>query len=267
VVTGLAGRVVCITGAAERAGAAFARSYVRAGADVAAGEGGAGASVMVNHLPSQSAQADALVAELGASACACAGDITDPTQGRELVAACRERFGRLDVLVHNASTFQPRPWQEVTEADFDAALAVNLRVPFFLSQAAAEVMLGQGGGNIVALVGNSLSEAWPEFIPHSVAKTALARLMEQLAVALAPTIACNSIAPSQFFRSDDGVNDQLRQARGERAPSGELAEPRPGLQIREADLTAVFAALSYFSTCTPQVTGTTLRVDGGKALV
>ncbi|WP_169923820.1 SDR family NAD(P)-dependent oxidoreductase [Propionicimonas paludicola] len=253
--TGLAGRVVCITGAAERAGAEFARRYVQAGA-----------KVMISHLPSQAAQAEALLAELGSAAAACAGDITDPAQGRELVAACCDHFGRLDVLVHNASTFAPRPWLEVDEAAFDSALGVNLRGPFFLSQAAAKVMLTQGGGNIVALVGNSLSEAWPEFIPHSVAKTALARLMEQLAVALAPTIACNAVAPSQFFRSDDGSNDRLRQARGEAAPSGQTAQVRPGLWIREADLDAVFAALSYLSTCTPQVTGTTLRVDGGKAL-
>lgn len=254
-VSGLAGKVVCITGAAERAGREFALRYAEAGA-----------TVVVNHLPGQAEQAASVVAELGGPALAVSADITDPAQGRDLVDACVAHFGRLDVLVHNASSFRARPWLEVGEDDFDSALSVNLRGPFFLSQAAARVMLRQGSGNMIALVGNSLSEAWPEFVPHSVSKTALARLMEQLAVALAPTVACNSIAPSQFYRSDDGANDRLRQLRGESAPSGTTTQLRPGLSIREADLDAVFDALTYFSTCTPQVTGLTLRIDGGKAL-
>ena len=184
-VTGLAGRVVCITGAAERAGAEFARRYVQAGA-----------KVMISHLPGQAAQAEALLAELGPATAACAGDITDPAQGRELVAACCDHFGRLDVLVHNASTFAPRPWLEVDEAAFDSALGVNLRGPFFLSQARREGDADPGrratswpwSATRSARPGRSSSRT-------SVAKTALARLMEQLAIALAPTIACNVVAP------------------------------------------------------------------------
>lgn len=255
-VNAIEGKVVLITGAAERAGREFARRFV-----------GAGARVVVNHLPFQQEQADELVAELGEAAVAISADITDAAQCAELVQASLTAFDGLDVLVHNASTFMPRPWQLVSEADFDTSFGVNVRGPFFLTQAAASVMLERGGGNIIGLLGNSLTEAWPEFIPHAVSKTAMGRLMEQFAVALAPQIACNSVAPSQFLRSDDGTNDQLRKSRGEEVHAGRTARAGRGGRIREADVDAVFEALLFYATCTPQVTGTTLRIDGGKALV
>lgn len=255
-VTSLTGKVVCITGAAERAGREFVVRYAEAGA-----------FVVVNYLPSQADSAQDLARQLGPSVTAIAADITDVGQCHDLVGGCVDAFGRLDVLVHNASTFRSRDWTDVTEEDFDFSFDVNLRGPFFLTQAAAKVMLAQGSGNIIALVGNSLQEAWPTFIPHSVSKTALARLMEQMAVALAPTVACNSIAPSQFFRSDDGANDLLRESRGESRHSNGVVEMGRGLKIREADMDAVYEALQYFSVCTPQVTGMTLRIDGGKSLI
>jgi NAD(P)-dependent dehydrogenase (short-subunit alcohol dehydrogenase family) len=255
----LEGRVVLITGAAERAGRSFARSFAAAGA-----------RVVVNHLPHQEDLARAVVAEIasrGGEAISVPADITCVDEARALVDMTVDRFDRLDVVVHNASTFTPVPWTNVDEAHFDAAFAVNVKGPFFLSQAAARVMQAQGEGRIIALVGHSLVEAWPDFIPHAVAKTALARLMEQLAVALAPTIACNSVAPAQFLGSDDGENDALRTVRGEALPHDGLYEHAAGVWLREVDADAVTEVLIYLSTCSPQISGTTMRVDGGKALV
>lgn len=257
--TDLTDRVVVITGAAERAGRVFAQRF-----------GAAGAAVVVNHLPGQEVLADQVVDAVtaaGGHAVRVAADITDVTQTVSLVDAAVREFGRLDVLVHNASTFVPTPWLDVDEADFERSFGVNLRGPFFLSQAAARVMLAQGEGRIIALVGNSLSEAWPQFVPHGVAKTALARLMEQLAVALAPVVACNSLAPAQFFRSDDGANDQLRATRGETVQAGVTHEVAPGIRLREVETDTVADWLIHLSTCSLQVTGTTIRIDGAKALV
>ncbi|MCV2394373.1 SDR family NAD(P)-dependent oxidoreductase [Actinotalea sp. M2MS4P-6] len=253
------GRVVLVTGAADRAGRRFVERYAAAGA-----------AVVVNHLPTQGADAAEVVrgiAAAGGRAVAVEADVTDVAACRTLVAETTAAFGRLDVLVHNASTFRPAPWLEVDEQAWDSSLGVNLKGPFFLSQAAARVMLEQGEGRIVAMVGNSLTEAWPTFVPHSVAKSALARLMEQLAVALAPVVACNAIAPSQFFRSDDGTNDALRAGRGEVEPHEDGTVDVAGHRLREIDLDAVWEALLHLSTSSLQVTGTTLRIDGGKALV
>lgn len=254
----LEGKVVLITGAADRAGREFALRFAAAGA-----------SVVINHIAGQEELAAGVVAQIeatGRAALAVRADIATVDQAQALVEATVSRFGQIDVLVHNASTFRPRAFIDVTEHDFDSSFGVNVRGPFFLSQAAARVMLVQGSGRILALVGNSLTEAWPEFVPHVLSKTALARLMEQLAVALSPVIACNAIAPTQFFRSNDGANDALRASRGETVPDAETYSHGSFL-IREVDLDAVFEALLYFSTCSRSVTGVTMRLDGAKVLV
>ncbi|MBN9193997.1 SDR family NAD(P)-dependent oxidoreductase [Microbacterium sp.] len=257
--TPLDGRIVLITGAAERAGAQIALAFAAAGA-----------TVFVNHL-GQSAQAR----ELADHADGVPGsgrvrpveaDIADPTASRAMVDAIVGEAGRIDLLLHNASSFRPRPFLELEVADVDASLGVNLRGPLFLSQAVAAVMMAQGDGRILAILGNSLSESWPELVPHVVGKSALGRLMEQLAVALSPIVACNSVAPTQFYRSDDGVNDDLRAARGETPVHGELSEVK-GIPIRETALRDVIDVLLFLADAPRSLTGATIPVDGGRRLV
>ncbi|MCU1526248.1 MAG: hypothetical protein JWP75_11 [Frondihabitans sp.] len=255
----LDGQVVLITGAAERAGRALATGLANRGA-----------RLVVNHLPSQASQAAEVVAAIrraGSEAVAVSADITDAAQATQLVNGAIDAFGRLDVLIHNASSFTPRPFLDVQPADFDASLGINLRGPFFVSQAAARVMLEQpDGGRILALIGNSLSEAWPDFVPHTIGKTGLARLMEQLAVALSPRVQCNSVAPSQFFTSDDGANDALRQSRGEEVAGGRLFRHTSGTDFREVDLDDVLRVLIDLCVAPRSLTGATIRLDGGRAL-
>lgn len=253
------GQVVLITGAAERAGRAFAVGIAQAGARVA-----------INHLAHQQAQAAEVVTSIrqhGGEAIAISADITDAAQAARLVDETVETFGRIDVLLHNASSFTPRPFLEVSEQEFDSSIGVNLRGPFFLSQAAARVMLTQpDGGRIVALIGNSLTEAWPDFIPHTVGKSALARLIEQLAVALSPHVQCNSIAPSQFFISSDGANDALRASRGEGGALSPIFRHHSGAEIREVEIQDVLRILLNLFTAPRSLTGATIRLDGGRAL-
>lgn len=251
--------VVLITGAAERAGAEIALAFAAEGYDV-----------HINHC-GQSTQAARVIDRAAAAGCAgrvyaIEADVADPATAEAMVGAVVARSGRLDLLLHNASTFRPLPFAQLTPADVDASFGVNLRGPFFLSQAAAAVMTAQGGGRILAILGNSLSESWPELVPHIVAKSALGRLMEQLAVALSPTIVCNSVAPSQFFRSDDGVNDALRRARGE-APVHDAHAVVKGIPVRETTLQDVIDVLLFLAVAPASVTGVTIRVDGGRALI
>ena len=255
---GAAGAVVLITGAAERAGAEIALALV---ADEA--------TVVVNH-PGQHEQMARLqdrAAGLPGRLLGVDGDIRDRSECRAIVERTVELAGRLDVLVHNASTFRPTPFLEVDEGDFDSSFGVNLRGPFFLSQAAATVMLGQqGGGRIIALAGNSLWEAWPDFVPHAVGKTALARLMELLAVTLSPHVRCNTIAPSQFYRSDDGANDLLRRSRSE-LDGGADTTVLAGHVVVETAIQDVIEAMRFLIGTTAPVNGVTLRVDGGRSLI
>ena len=248
-----------ITGAAERAGAEIALAFAAEGYDV-----------HINHW-GQADQAAAVVERarstgMAGTVRAIEADVSDPAAARAMVAEVVARSGRLDLLLHNASTFRPRPFAELTVDDVDSSFGVNLRGPFFLSQAAGDVMAAQGGGRILAILGNSLEESWPDLVPHIVAKSALARLMEQLAVALSPLVPCNSVAPTQFYRSDDGVNDDLRRARGEDPVASELTVIK-GLPVRETTLADVIDVLLFLASAPAAVNGVTIRVDGGRALI
>lgn len=253
----LDGKTVLITGAAERAGRQFARRFAAAGAAVA-----------VNHWcqPELAEETVDLIRAEGGVATAIEADVSDPSQARSLVERTFSWRSDLSILIHNASSLRAKEFEEVTEDDFDAAFGINIRGPFFLSQAAADVMQKQGHGRIIALVGNSTNEAWPNLIPHSVSKTALIRLMEQLAVALSPRIQCNAVAPTQFFRSDDGTNDALRRYRGEPLAEGDTYRVGTRYEFRNGDADDVAETLLFLSTCSPYLTGTVIRLDGGKAL-
>jgi len=253
----ITGKTVLITGAAERAGRVFARRFAAEGANV-----------VVNHWR----QADlaeetvALIHADGGRARAIEADVSDTEAARRLVAETVAWRGDLSVLIHNASSLRSKEFEDVTEEDFDASFGINIRGPFFLSQAAAEIMKAQGHGRIIALVGNSTNEAWPNLIPHGLSKTALIRLMEQLAVALSPTVQCNAVAPTQFFRSDDGTNDALREYRGEPLVDGDTYRVGSRYEFRNGDADDVAETLLFLATCSPYLNGTVIRLDGGKAL-
>lgn len=255
--TRLDGKTVLITGAAERAGREFAR-YLAA----------AGGAIVVNHFGQAELAAETveLIRADGGEAIAVEADVSDPARAGDLVERAAGWRGDLSVLIHNASSLRPKEFEDVTVDDFDASFGVNIRGPFFLSQAAAKVMLKQGHGRIIALVGNSTSEAWPNLIPHILSKTALTRLMEQLAVALSPVVQCNAVAPTQFFRSDDGANDALRRYRGEPLVDGDTYRVGTRFEFRNGGAEEVAEALLYLATCSSYQNGTVIRLDGGKAL-
>ena len=133
----LAGQAALVTGAARRVGAALADAFHAAGARVA-----------VHYRSSQDA-AEALVARLNGSradsARAFRADLADPAACDTLVAEVVRAFGRLDVLVNNASTFYPTPVGTITPDQFDDLVGSNLRAPLFLSQAAAPALARHAG--------------------------------------------------------------------------------------------------------------------------
>ncbi|WP_449276896.1 SDR family NAD(P)-dependent oxidoreductase [Leucobacter sp. GX24907] len=253
----LEGKTVLITGAAERAGRQFAVRFAAAGAAVVVNHLGQ------SHLANETVQA---IADAGGQAISIEADVSNVQEAKRLVAESAAWKGDLSVLIHNASSLRAKEFEDVTEDDFDASFGVNIRGPFFLSQAAAEVMLAQGHGRIIALVGNSTNEAWPNLIPHSLSKTALIRLMEQLAVALSPVVQCNAVAPTQFYRSDDGTNDALREYRGEPLVDGDTYRVGSRYEFKNGDANDVAETLMYLASCSDYLNGTVIRLDGGKAL-
>ena len=247
----LDGKVCVITGAAERVGAVLAARFAAAGA-----------TVVIDHL-GQLDQARALVAQIeaaGGRAAEIEADITDPASGGRIVAFCDQRFGRLDILVHNASTFIEAPFETVTPAQFDTVLGVNLRGPFFLSQAVGRYMRAQGSGTILGILGNSLYEAWPDFAAHAVSKVGLAKLLQVLAIEYAPTLQVNGVAPARILASPSGQDTRIAGSRGE---NDDLDPSGVTLARGSAEQLADF--LIQLCQAPPVLNGAIIPLDGGKS--
>jgi pteridine reductase len=242
----LAGRCVLVTGAARRLGAATAR-HLHAG----------GASIVVHHHTSTGEARD-LVAQLNTlrpgSAAAFSADLADVNALQPLVDATLAHYGRLDVLVNNASTFYPTAIGSITAAQFDDLIGTNLRAPLFLSQAAAPA-LRQAKGLILNMLDIHGQRPLKGHSVYSAAKAGLVMLTRSLARELGPDIRVNGIAPGPVLWAEHGVSDELK-----REIVGKTALKRAGSPDDIA------RAAYYFVADAPYVTGQILAVDGGRSI-
>ncbi len=242
----LAGRCVLITGGAKRLGAAIGRRLHAAGANV-----------VVHYHQSQPA-ADALVAEFEAmragSALAVRADLHDVAHLPDLAQAALARFGRLDVLVNNASTFYPTPVGSITLQQFDDLIGTNLRAPLFLSQAAAPALRESRGLiiNMVDIHGRRPLKAHPVY---SSAKAGLIMLTKSLARELGPEIRVNGIAPGPVLWPERDLDAALK----------EEIVARTALK-RSGSPDDIASAALFFAAEAPYVTGQIIAVDGGRSL-
>jgi pteridine reductase len=242
----LAGRAVLVTGGAKRLGAAMARRLHGAGADI------------VVHYHRSRPAADALVADLEAlrpgSAIAVCADLHDVERLPALVDAAVARYGRLDVLVNNASTFYPTPVGTITPAQFDDLVGTNLRAPLFLSQAAAPALRATQGLiiNMVDIHARRPLKAHPAY---SAAKAGLVMLTKSLARELGPDVRVNGIAPGPVLWPERDLDETLKAE-----IIAKTALKRSG-SPDDIARTALFLA-----TEAPYVTGQIIAVDGGRSL-
>jgi NAD(P)-dependent dehydrogenase (short-subunit alcohol dehydrogenase family) len=240
----IAGRTALVTGGAHRVGGALSRALAAAGA-----------RVVINYHRSEAAAAR-LVGEIeaaGGRALAVPADISRPEAVRALIDAGLAEYGRLDILINSASRFDRVPLDQITPEQWDRTLAVNLRAPFLLAQAAAP-SLRAARGTIINLLDLSAFQPWPSFVPHSVSKAGLAHLTRCLARALAPEVRVNAIAPGtvlppQGFDQQDYAGGQDRRLLEQ---SGTPAD--------------VVGAVEYLIGA-DFVTGEVLVVDGGRMLL
>jgi pteridine reductase len=243
----LAGKVALVTGGARRVGAQIVRTLH-----------GAGAAVLVHRHRSRT-DADALIAELDArrpgSAHAFALDLLDTARLPTLIEAAEQRFGRLDMLVNNASTFYPTPLGAITEAHWDDLVGSNLKAPLFLSQAAAPLLRRTQGLilNIVDIHGMRPLRQHPVY---GVAKAGLIMLTRSLARELGPEVRVNAIAPGPVMWPEDG---SAEPARREKIVSRTLLK-------RSGSADDIARAALFFAADAPFVTGQVLPVDGGRSV-
>jgi pteridine reductase len=242
----LAGRTALVTGAARRLGAAIAQKLH-----------GAGANVVVHYGRSR-AEAEALVGALNAARAGTAVstqcDLLDIAALPGLVATTLERFGTLDVLVNNASTFYPTPLGTVTAAQWDDLIGTNLRAPLFLAQAAASA-LRASQGLIVNMVDIHGERPLRAHTVYSTAKAGLAMLTRSLARELAPEVRVNGIAPGPVLWPEQGLDAELKAEIVGKTALRRMGSPED-----------VARAALYFAADAPFVTGQILAIDGGRSL-
>jgi pteridine reductase len=240
----LAGRAVLVTGAARRVGAALAAAFHAAGAQVAV------------HYRGSQAEAEALVSRLNdarpGSARAVRADLSDPDACEALAADVVRVFGRLDVLVNNASTFYPTPVGRITADQFDDLIGSNLKGPLFLSQAAAPELARREG--LILNIGDIHGlRPLREHAVYSAAKAGLLMLTRALARELGPAVRVNAIAAGPVMWPERGIDASLRERIVARTALRRAGTPQD-----------VAKAALFFATDAPFVTGQVLAVDGGR---
>jgi len=242
----LAGQTVLVTGGARRVGAEIVRCLHAAGANVAI------------HFHRSLSEAEALRSELDDlrpnSAALFTADLLDLAALAPLVESVTARFGGLQLLVNNASSFYPTPFGAVTAQAWTDLLGTNLRAPLFLSQAAAPA-LRRARGAIVNIIDIHGLRALPDYMVYSTAKAALMHLTRALARELAPEVRVNGVAPGPVLWPEAGLDAERKQEIIAHTPLGHTGTPLD-----------VARAVRFFATEAPFVTGQILAVDGGRSL-
>ncbi len=241
------GKVILITGGAVRVGAANARRLP-----------GRGARIVI-HYRNSAAPAQSLQAELNRvradSAATVRGDLLDPGCYLSLVAACIDRFGQLDALVNNASSFYPTAVGEIAEKDWLDLMGTNLKAPLFLSQAAAGP-LAHSHGCIVNISDIHAERPMKSYVVYSIAKAGLAALTKSLAHELGPRVRVNAVAPGPIlWPEDDPAFDDAERRRI-------IAHT---LLKREGTPEDIAKAVAFLVCDAPYVTGAIVPVDGGRS--
>jgi NAD(P)-dependent dehydrogenase (short-subunit alcohol dehydrogenase family) len=181
----LAGRAALVTGGSRGIGRAIAVRLASDGADVA---------ITVHHDPGEATLAACRA--VGARAVTVAADLADPLAPARAVEVAHAAFGRLDILVNNAGGSPAQPFLDVAASEWDAVFALNTRGPFLAMQAAARVMLGQGGGTVVNVASVAAHGPRPSLAAYAAAKAALLSLTRSAAAALASRgIRVNAVCP------------------------------------------------------------------------
>ena len=236
----LRGRVALVTGAGVRVGRAIALALAEQGMRVA---------VHYNASMDEASETVRLATGRGGDARAFAADLTNAATPARLVRDVAEAFGAIDVLVNSAAVMMRTPMDSVTPGQWDAMMALNLRAPFFLAQAAAKHM--QAGGAIINIADLAAFESWPEYIPHGISKAALVHMTRGLARVLAPRVRVNAVAPGAVL-----LPEMWDEAAAER-----LARTTPLRRLGSPD--DVVHAVLYLLRA-EYVTGETIVVDGGR---
>lgn len=241
-------KVALITGGARRVGAAISRLLHAGGMD------------LMVHYRTSAEQARALQAELNGqradSVALVQADLLNAASLPAMVSETLQRFGRLDVLINNASSFFPTVVGEINEREWDDLMGTNLKTPLFLSQAAAP-HLRRNHGCIVNIIDIHADRPMRNYVVYSVAKGGLLALTRSLAAELGPEVRVNGVSPGAIiWPEDERWSDELARQR--------IVQTTLLKRIGEPEDIARTVRFLVFDA--PYVTGQVIAVDGGRSL-
>ncbi len=244
----LTGKVALVTGGAKRVGAAICRRIHAQGAN------------LVLHHHASVAEARALQHDLNTqradSVALIRADLLNSSSLPDLVKTTLGQFGRLDILINNASSFFPTAIGEITEKKWDDLVGTNLKAPLFLSQAAAGE-LRKRHGCIVNIVDIHAEFPMKNYVVYTVAKGGLLALTRSLARELGPEVRVNGVAPGTIlWPEDEAWSDALSRQR--------IVNQTALKRVGEPD--DIAKAVEFLVMSAPYVTGQVIAVDGGRSI-
>jgi NAD(P)-dependent dehydrogenase (short-subunit alcohol dehydrogenase family) len=240
----LDGSVAIVTGGAVRLGRAMALELARQGVRLAI------------HYGSSADAAGAVVQEvkaLGSEATAIQSDLSQPGRAQSIVERTVAHFHRVDILVNNASIFEHGNWDDTTEANWDRHFDINLKSPFFLSQAFAMQVGRERWGHIVNIADWRGVRPGTGHMAYTLTKAGLIAMTKSLALALAPNIQVNAIAPGMIL-PPPGADESYLERKAAQIPAQRAGTPE------EIANTLVYLLRSDF------VNGELVHVTGGQHL-
>ena len=208
----LAGKVALITGAAQRVGRVIALELAEQGV-----------SILVHYNSAEQSIVRKTLHEIrthGVAAYAVQADLSRAEGVESLLTTAVARFDRLDIVVNNASVFQAREFLDLSLADWDLTMAVNLRAPFLITQRAARIMAENPipGGVIINICDAGVDGPWEKYPHHGISKSALWMLTQVSALSLGPDIRVNAIVPGPVMKTAGrGVTDEEWTKIGQRS--------------------------------------------------
>ena len=245
---GMQGKVVLVTGGAKRVGAAICRCLHAAGAQLAV------------HYRNSAQEALALQNELSMlranSVAIFQADLLDLKALPQLVAEVIAKFGHLDALVNNASSFYATPLADIDEQQWHDLFGTNLQAPLFLAQAAADELRRQHGC-IVNIADIHAERPMRGHLLYSVAKAGLVALTRGLAQEMAPQVRVNAVAPGVIMWPEDEAWKGLEQRRQIIAHT---------LLKREGGPEDIARTVQFLLNDAPYITGQIIFVDGGRSV-
>ena len=237
----LQGHVALVTGAGHRVGRAIA---------LALGARGMRVAVHYNAAADGARETAKLIEEAGGEAKVFAADLTNAAKCADLIEEVALGFGQLDVLVNSAAVMVRTPFGEVTPEQWDEIMALNIRAPFFLAQAAAP-HLKRARGVLVNIADLAAFETWPGYLPHGLSKSGMVYLTKSLARVMAPEVRVAGIAPGTVLLPDSWETESAEHLRAT-TPLERQGSPE------DVTRTVLFILDSDY------LTGETIVVDGGR---